>query len=128
MRDGPSPLHRLKCDALPACVQIQPYLLCAVSASAGCEQGGLTRINSCPAPAGRAGQGAASAAQPDPPQPAYLGHPAFRQAVGRDRGRYALGAGEREDLPGCAEDLLRPGLGPLEVEPAPLIVDLEATT
>src|SRR5690606_3456555 len=61
----------------------------------------------------------------DAPQPADLGHAAFREPVGGDRRRNPLVGGQREDLAGGVVDAGGAGLGAVEVEPLDLVRHLD---
>src|SRR5258708_29013092 len=89
-----------------AFVHRQPYLFWAARASGG------PRL-------------ARSGAQPDAPQPAYLGHPALGQPVGGHGWRHALLTGQPEHPLRRGEDLvgLRPGA--LEIEALKLVSYLD---
>src|SRR5215470_2253973 len=104
--DRPLRFQPVDLSAPQASVHRQPYLFWAARAST-------------------AGRQAASATEPDAAQPADLRHPPLRHPVSGDRGRHALLLREREYLLRGVEDLLGPGLGPLEAEAVELVGDLD---
>src|ERR1700756_3549076 len=81
-------------------VQVQPYLLWAPGASDDCGEPALE----------------ASVSQVNAAEPAYFGNPPLGEPVRGDRRRHAVSARCGQDLPGSAQDLRCPGLGPVEVE------------
>src|SRR6266700_6996721 len=89
-----------------AFVHRQPYLFWAARAP-----GGTCR--------------ARSRAEPDSPQPSYLGHPALGEPVRGNRRRYAVLPGQGQDPLRGGENLVGLGPGALETETFKLVGDLD---